>query len=224
MFLTKQFHRYFNRRLLEASTADDTDLIEYLIPDNIQFPEHPHSLFLDLSVTGDTGSLVCFRYDGDYSDYDMHTKVFELKIVPPPYPAATRISKVEKLVIDLAQYITIVAFGSDNFQSMQTRQNVQAALGLTDIRVSIDSSDIPHNIWVRGLVEGKIRQRYSADLEKNLEGAIHDYAKRRVVKEKGSEDDTFQGNVGAYFFIRNLWENARLSRHTLSWKGQFSGW
>lgn len=184
---------------LEASTADDTQLIEYLIPDNIQFPERPHCLFMDLSVQGDTGSLVCFRYDGNYADIDIHTKVFELKIIPPPFPAATKITKMDQFVIDLASYINIVAFGSDNFQSMATRQNVQAALGLEDIRVSIDSSDIPHNCWVRGLVEGKIRQKKSDLLEKETSEAVHDYVKHRVLKAKGSTDDTMQGNVGAYF-------------------------
>ena len=83
----------FQSFTLEASTADDTQLIEYLIPENIQYPEFPHSIFIDASVQHDTASVVCVRYDGKSQEgLDMHTKVFSLKIKPPEYPNQTKLS------------------------------------------------------------------------------------------------------------------------------------
>lgn len=190
---------YFQTEVLTASTEDDTQLSEYFIPGNVVYAERPHSLFLDLSVQGDTGSLVCMRYDGMINGVDVHTKVFELKIIPPKYPAQTKISKVRDLVIHLSNFINIVAFGSDQYQSAQLRQDIQEELGLEDIRVSIDSSDLPHLLWARALVEKRIRQRRSELLEREVVEAVHDYKKHRVLKAKGSTDDTLQGNVGAFF-------------------------
>ena len=197
----------FQSEELEASTEDDTQLIEYFIPENIVYAENPHSLFLDLSVQGDMGALVCFRYDGVIDGVERHTKVFELKIKPPRFPAATKIGKVQQLIIDLSLYINIAAFASDQYQSTSLRQNIQEELGLDDIRVSIDSSDIPHLLWTRMLVEGKIRQRKSEVLEKEVEEAVHDYKKHRVLKAKGSTDDVLQGNVGACFLSETFAKN-----------------
>lgn len=198
----------FQSEELEASTDNDTQLIEYFMPENLQLPENPHSLFLDLSVQGDTGSLVCVRYDGVIDNIDRHTKVFELKIIPPKFPASTKIDKIEQLIFDLSNYINIVAFASDQYQSTHLRQNVQYTLGLDDIRISIDSSDIPHMLWSRLLTENKIRQRKSAILEREVEEAVHDYKKHRVLKSKGSSDDTLQGNVGAFYLSETFAKNA----------------
>lgn len=186
--------------LLEASNADDTELIEYLLPENIKFPERPHSIFIDASVQHDTASVVCYRYDGkDKKDLDLHTRVFSLKIKPPSFPYQTRLSKIQRFVIDISSYLNLVAVGSDQYQSVELRQEINAELGLDDIRISIDSSDIPHNLWQRGLVEGRIKQTKSENLEKEVREAIHDWKKHRVLKATGSSDDELQGNVGAFY-------------------------
>lgn len=193
---------------LEASTADDTELIEYLLPNNIEYNYRPHSLFLDLSVQNDTAALVCVRYDGkDERDQDIHTRVFSLKIVPPKFPDRTKISKVQRFVIDLAKYINIVAFGSDQYQSTELRQEVNAELGIDDIRISIDSSDIPHIHWMRGLTEGRLKQTRDELLEKEVKEAVHDWKKHRVLKATKSSDDCLQANVGAFYLSDTVGKN-----------------
>lgn len=185
---------------LEASTGDHTQLIEYLIPSNIQYPERPHSLFLDLSIQHDMGCLCCFRYEGqDDRGYDLHTRVFSLHIKPPKFPNQTSVAKVQQLIIDLAQYLNIVCFASDQYQSTGLRQEVTAELNLSDIRVSIDSSDIPHMHWQRGLTEGRIKQIKDDYLEREVREAIHDWKRHRVLKATKSSDDVLQANVGAFF-------------------------
>lgn len=190
----------FSSDELVASTEDNTELIEYFLPFAVRYPERAHSLFLDLSVSGDAGALVCYRYDGkDNRGYDIHTRVFSIRIVPPEYPAQTRIEKVKRLIIALAQYINIVAFGSDQYQSTALRQEVQAELGLDDIRISIDSSDVPHMHWLRGLVDNRIRQTADSYLEREVKEAVHDIKRHRVLKATKSTDDTLQANVGAFY-------------------------
>lgn len=109
----------FESETVEASTDDNTQIREYLLPGNFQFTNRPHSVFLDLSVAHDVGAVCCYRYDGkDDRGYDIHTRVFSLHIQPPPYPATTRIEKVKQFIIDLAQYINIVAFASDQYQCL----------------------------------------------------------------------------------------------------------
>lgn len=193
---------------LEASTADDTRLIEYLIEDNLEKTELPHSIFIDASVQHDTASVVCVRYDGkDALGQDTHTKVFSLKIIPPQYPNQTRLTKIQQLVIDLSQYINIVAVGSDQYQSTAMRQEISAELGLDDIRISIDSSDIPHLHWQRGLVEGRLKQVREPLLEKEVREAVHDWKRHRVLKVNKSSDDCFQGNVGAFYLSDTIGKN-----------------
>ena len=185
---------------LEASTADDTQLIEYLLEDNIEFSERPHSIFIDASVQHDTASIVCFRFDGkSKDDLDYHTKVFSLKLIPPAFPHQTKLSKIKDFIIDLSSYLNIVAVGSDNFQSIGIRQDICSTLGLQDIRLSIDSSDIPHFHWMQALTEGRIRQVREELLEKEVREAIHDWKRHRVVKATNSSDDCLQGNVGAFY-------------------------
>lgn len=186
--------------LLEASTGDDTQLIEYLLPENIIHSERPHVLFIDASLQHDTASVVCYRYDGKSSQgLDLHSKVFSLKIKPPQFPNQTRLSKIQRFVIDLASYLNIVAVGSDQFQSAEMRQEINAELGLEDIRISIDSSDVPHLLWQRGLVEGRIKQVKEELLEKEVREAIHDWKRHRVLKATNSSDDCLQGNCGAFY-------------------------
>lgn len=193
---------------LQASTADDTQLIEYLIPENIRNSEFPHSIFIDASVQNDTASVVCVRYDGKNREgLDVHTKVFSLKIVPPEYPNQTKLSKIQQLVIDLSPYINIVAVGSDQFQSVSMRQEIASTLGIDDIRVSIDSSDIPHLHWQRGLVEGRLKQIREPLLEKEVKEAVHDWKRHRVLKVNKSSDDCFQGNVGAFYLSDTIGKN-----------------
>jgi len=125
--------------------------------------------------------------------------VFCLKIIPPHYPASTKISKIQQFVFDISQYINLVAFASDQFQSEQVRQEVVAELGLENIRISLDSTDRPFLHWQRGLVEGRLRQTIDPLLEQEVQEAVHDYKRHRVIKNKKSSDDVLQSNVGAFF-------------------------
>lgn len=196
---SNELPKVFSSETLVASTDDDTELIEYFIPSALQYPERPHSLFLDLSLSGDTGSLVCFRYDGiNDRGEKIHTRVFSLRIMPPPAPAKTRIVKITNLVISLSDYITISAFGSDQFQSEGVRQDVQAALGLENIRLSLDSSDVFYIKYLQALVSKRITMAPDELLEKEATESVHDYTRHRVIKSKGSSDDCLQGNVGAF--------------------------
>ena len=192
--------KMFQSEFLEASTEDDTELIEYLLVSNIEYADRPHSLFLDLSVQHDTGSLTAYRYDGtDEKGSHIHTRAFSLKFIPPAFPAQTEITKIKRFIVDLAQYINIVAFASDQYQSTQLRQEINDELGLQDVRISIDSSDIPHIHWQKALVSGRIRQERDETLEREVKEAVHDWKKHRVLKARGSSDDTLQSNVGAFF-------------------------
>ena len=129
----------------------------------------------------------------------MHTRVFCLKIIPPHYPANTRISKVQQFVMDIAQYVNLVAFASDQYQSESLRQEVVAELGLENIRISLDSTDRPYMHWQRGLVEGRIKQTADQLLEQETQEAVHDFKRHRVLRNKNSSDDILQANVGAFF-------------------------
>ena len=185
---------------IEASTDNDTQIIEYLIPGGIRFPDRPHSIYLDLSTAGDRGCITCFRYDGrNEKNLDIHTRVFCLKIIPPHYPAATKISKIQQFVIDISQVVNLVSFASDQYQSESLRQEILDILGLENIRISLDSTDRPYLHWQRGLVEGRIRQIADPLLEQEVQEAVHDYKRHRVVKAKNSTDDVLQSNVGAFF-------------------------
>ncbi len=197
---TEDIPTIFTTESIEASNENDTQIIEYLIPNNIQFAERPHSLYLDMNLTGDRGNLTCFRYDGkNAKNLDVHTRVFSIKIVPPHYPYATKISKVQQFVFDISQFVNLVSFASDQYQSEQLRQEVTTELGLENIRISLDSTDKPYMHWQRGLVEGRIRQSKDTLLETEVQEAVHDYKRHRVIKAKGSSDDNLQGNVGAFF-------------------------
>ena len=193
---------------LEASTADDTELIEYLIQDNIEFADRPHSLFLDLSTNGDTGALCCYRYDGLINGLDIHTRLFSLQIIPPHFPYSTNIGKVKRFILSLSQFINIASFASDQFQSEQLRQELQEELGLENIRISIDSSDQPHLHYIRALVEQRIRQTKDDKFKQECQEAVHDWKKHRVVKAKGSSDDVMHANVGAFFLSDVFGKNA----------------
>lgn len=199
MNYTNDEDEIFSQNILSLSNADDIQLADYLIQDNIQFPERPHSLFLDLSIAGDSGGFSCVRFDGEKDGVRYHTHVFTLEIVPPPAPHQTKISKYRQFMSEFAQIANVVAFGTDQYQSTGLRQDVKEDLDLPDIRLSIDSSDLPHLQWVRALVEKALRMRQIEKLELEVVEAEHDLKKRRVVKKKGSTDDLFQSVVGAYW-------------------------
>lgn len=199
MNYTNDEDEIFSQNILSLSNADDIQLADYLIQDNIQFPERPHSLFLDLSIAGDSGGFSCVRFDGEKDGVRYHTHVFTLEIVPPPAPHQTKISKYRQFMSEFAQIVNVVAFGTDQYQSTGLRQDVKEDLDLPDIRLSIDSSDLPHLQWVRALVEKALRMRQIEKLELEVVEAEHDLKKRRVVKKKGSTDDLFQSVVGAYW-------------------------
>ena len=190
----------FTTDSIEASTDNDTQIIEYLVPGSIRYADRPHSIYLDLSTSGDRGCITCFRYDGkNDKNLDVHTRVFCLKIIPPHYPAATKISKVQQFILDISQYINLVSFASDQYQSESLRQEILSDLGLENIRISLDSTDRPFLHWQRGLVEGRIKQTEDKLLEQEVQEAVHDYKRHRVVKAKNSSDDVLQANVGAFF-------------------------
>lgn len=184
---------------LEASTGDDTELNEYLLSENFEHVDRPHSMYLDLSVQHDTCALVLYRYDGKLGDLDIHTRVFSLKIKPPHYPNQTSVRKVKQFVLDIAQIVNLVAFASDQYQSTQLRQEIREELGLDDIRISLDSTDVPHMHWIRALVEHRITQLEDDTLTEECKTQVHDWKKHRVVKAEGGSDDVFQANIGAFF-------------------------
>lgn len=165
----------------------------------LEYRNNPHSLFLDLSTSGDSGSLTAVRFDGIVGGVKHHSHVFTLEIVPPQYPAATDITRVERFLCWLAQYINIKAFGADNFQSVQLRQNVSKALGLPDIRISLDSTDVPHLLWLSACASHRFHMKKYDRQDREITEAIHDLKRRRVVKRKGSSDDQFQTLVGAFY-------------------------
>jgi len=182
------------------SNQDDSQIMDIFDPTLLVNPELPHSLFLDLSITGDSGSISCVRFDNVVDGIKYHTHVFTLEIIPPPPPGATMITKVYQFIVKLADYLNIVAFGSDNFQSMQIRQDVCLALGIENIRVSLDSSDVPFLHWVSSLVSKRFKMLgIYPKLETEIKEADHDLKRRRVVKRAGSSDDQFQSLVGAFF-------------------------
>lgn len=197
---TDEIQPVFTSFQLEASTGDDTELMEHFLPNNVEFADRPHSLFLDLSLAHDCCALCMHRYDGkDEKGQDIHTRVFLLEIKPPKFPHNTKISKVQRLIIALAQVYNLVAFASDQYQSSQLRQEVCDELGLENVRVSIDSTDIPHILWQRALVEGRIKQSYSKQLEVEVNEAIHDLKRRRVVKATKGSDDVLQACIGSFY-------------------------
>lgn len=168
-------------------------------PGNFLYPTRPHSLFMDISLQGDYGSLSCVRYDGIFGGVKYHSHVFTLEFIPPAFPAATDLTKVQNFIIWLAQYINVAAFGSDNFNSVQIRQEVVKALEIPDVRVSLDSTDLPHLAWLSACVSSRFKMHFYERLDKEIREAVHDLKKRRVVKRKGSSDDQFQTVVGAFY-------------------------
>ena len=168
-------------------------------PGNFLYPTRPHSLFMDISLQGDYGSLSCVRYDGMFGGVKYHSHVFTLEFIPPAFPAATDLTKVQNFIIWLAQYINVAAFGSDNFNSVQIRQEVVKALEIPDVRVSLDSTDLPHLAWLSACVSSRFKMHFYERLDKEIREAVHDLKKRRVIKRKGSSDDQFQTVVGAFY-------------------------
>lgn len=190
---------WFSQDQVSISNGDAVELMDYIIRENIEYPDRPHSFFLDLSVSGDSGGFSCVRYDGMENNSRMHTHVFSLEVIPPPYPNETRIKKFHNFFLEIAEIVNVVAVGTDQYQSKALRQDILADLGLTDTRLSIDSSDEFHLHWVRALVEKTLRMIFHKKLHTEVEEAEHDMRRRRVVKKKDSTDDMFQSIVGAFF-------------------------
>lgn len=181
------------------SNKDDSQLSDFINTALFEHTDLPHSLFLDLSVQGDSGGLTCVRYDGVQNGTRHHTHVFTIEIVPPSYPAMTMIRKIHTFIIWLSEILNITAFGSDQYQSTGIRQDVNADLYLDDIRMSIDSSDLFHLHWIQALVEKRFDMLYNERLDTEIKEAEHDLKRRRVIKRAGSTDDLFQTLVGAFF-------------------------
>jgi hypothetical protein len=197
---------WFDGISYELSNLDDIELEEFVNVENIQFPERPHSFFFDLSLTGDPGGFSCVRNDST-AKVRKHTHIFTLSINPPAPPGETRISKIFNFMQFIGGHVDIQAFGTDNFQSKYLRQEVAEMLNLEDIRLSIDSSDQFHLHWMKGLVDGSFDMLYIRELHQEIESAMHDLKRRRVVKPAGGSDDLFQSLVGAYFLSDVYTEN-----------------
>ena len=184
---------------LEASTGDDTELREFMLPQNFIHTERPHSMYLDLSVQHDTCALVLYRYDGEINGLHHHTRVFSLQIKPPHFPNSTSIRKIKQFVLDVSNVVNLVCFASDQYQSTQLRQEIREELGLDDIRLSMDSTDVPHMHWIRALVEERVHMIEDPELEEECRTQIHKWDKHRVEKPKGGKDDVFQANIAAFY-------------------------
>lgn len=196
----------FSQDSVTVSNKMDLSVEELINVDTYGFEDSdkPHSLFLDLSLSGDYGSLSCVRFDGMFGGIKYHSHVFTLEFIPPAFPATTDISKVQNFIIWLAQYINIVAVGSDQYQSVGLRQEVVKALDIPDVRVSLDSTDLPHLSWLSACASHRFRMKFYERLDKEIREAVHDTKRRRVVKRKGSSDDQFQSVVGAFFLSDTL--------------------
>jgi hypothetical protein len=184
---------------IEASTGDDTRLIDNVIIENLVFVERPHALYLDASLSGDSAGLVLTRYDGEVDNRKKFTQVFALEILPPEFPYRTELAKIRDFVYDLSEYLYIAAFGSDQYQSEMLRQEITRNLRLKNIRLSLDSSDIPYLHWLSCLIDKAYNKRYHDTLEREAQEAEHDYRRHRVVKRKDSSDNMLQADVGSFF-------------------------
>lgn len=200
----------FSQDSVTVSNKVDLSIQELISVDTYGFEESwkPHSLFMDISLNGDFGSLSCVRFDGLFGGVKYHSHVFTLEIIPPAFPAATDLSKVQNFIIWLAKYINLVSFGSDQFQSSGIRQEVSKALDLPDVRVSLDSTDVPHLSWLSACASHRFRMKFYERLDREIREAVHDLKRRRVVKRKGSSDDQFQSVVGAFYLSDTLGSTA----------------
>ena len=117
-----------------VSNKDDHEIKNVIDVTKIEHPQRPHSLFLDLSLKEDSGSLTCVRYDGIKNGMKMHEHVFTLIITPPDAPAQTDISKVQNFVIWFASKVNLAAFGSDNFQCLVGGTLVSTPKGVKKIK------------------------------------------------------------------------------------------
>lgn len=196
----------FSQDSVTVSNKVDLSIQDLISVDTYGFEESwkPHSIFMDISLNGDYGSLSCVRFDGLYGGVKYHSHVFTLEIIPPAFPAATDLSKVQNFIIWLAQYINLASFGSDQFQSSGIRQEITKALDLPDVRISLDSTDVPHLSWLSACASHRFRMKFYERLDKEIREAVHDLKRRRVVKRKGSSDDQFQSVVGAFYLSDTL--------------------
>lgn len=191
-----------------VSDQDDVPLSTVFDPSRFVHTDRPHVLAADLSLSGDHASLSCVRYDGvDDEGRHHHSHVFTLDLVPPPFPGTLKISKVEDLILWLAEHLNIIMLSTDNYQSAQMRQRVSEALSLPDVRFSIDATDIPHLTWLSMLVDRRFDMQYYERLDQEIREAVHDNKKHKVVKREGSSDDQFQTLVSAaalsdYFSVK----------------------
>lgn len=117
---TSQAPSPFSQDSVTVSNKVDIPVHELISIDVFSFEDSwkPHSLFMDISLQGDYGSISCVRYDGEFAGVKYHSHVFTLEIIPPAFPAATDLTKVQNFIIWLAQYINIVSFGSDQYQCL----------------------------------------------------------------------------------------------------------
>lgn len=187
------------RDKIEASTGDNTRLIDNVIIANLINVERPHALYLDASLTGDSAGLVLTRYDGEVAGRKVFTQIFALEIIPPDFPYKTELAKIRDFVLELSEYVYIAAFGSDQYQSEMLRQEIARALRIKNIRLSLDSSDVPYLHWLSSLIDKTYSKKYHETLEREAQEAEHDYKRHRVVKKNGSSDNMLQADVGSLF-------------------------
>lgn len=209
----KEDHLWFSNYQVTLSNKDDSSLIDFVNLDSIKYEEHPHYFFLDLSVRQDSAGFTCVRDDSTLFSREDNLKtlthVFTLEIVPPAFPASTRIRKIFHFMKDISQIVNTAGFATDQFQSTQLRQDIQAELDLPDVRISIDSSDAVFLAWLGMLIDGRASMLYMPTLHREIKEAIHDVKRRRVVKAPNSTDDCFQSLVGA-FYLADISESLTL--------------
>ena len=187
-----------------CSDRDDLELRSVFDVGLFEHVDRPHALTLDLSLTGDHASLCCVRYDGLVGGVHCHTEVFNLDIVPPEFPGMLKISKVRDLILWLGGVLHVGVFSTDQYQSEGLRQEVCEALGLPNIRLSLDSSDLPALTWLGLLVDGRLRMLRLPRQDVEIREAVHDVSRHRVVKRDGSSDDQFQALCGACFLSETV--------------------
>lgn len=189
-----------------VSDRDDVEIWSILDESKFADTDKPHALTVDLSLTGDHASMCLVRYDGLSAERrPEHSVVFVLDLIPPQYPGMLKISKVKYFILWLAERFNIVAFSADNFQSAQLRQDVSEELGLPDIRFSVDSSDVPHLLWLSMLIDKRLRMQYIPRLDAQIRDAVHDVGKHKVLKRDAQlGDDMFQVVVAASFLSETV--------------------
>lgn len=197
----------FSKMKLEASTGNDIQLKEYLYLQYTDYRERPHAIHIDQSVSGDNTGVSMARYDGivniDGVNRKKYTQVFSVEIVPPPSPFQIKISKVRDFILFLKQEakFNIIIVTTDQYQSTQMRQDLEAEIGETTkiAHLSIDKNDDPYLVWMGLLLDGDMTHYKNEVIEKQAGEEIHYRDKKKCDHPKGGAHDVLQSLVGSIY-------------------------